>query len=270
MGRMGPYSRIKGDALGKLTWAQHHIAEIEAECEETFRNLYPSPVATKVNPKTGDLTYYIQHLPPIPERIALQTGDVLHSLRSALDYMACGLVRLGGEVPQRNTKFPIARSAEDFPALLGKLIPGLGQNVRETINSFHPYKGGNKALWALHTLNNLDKHRILLTVVCVNPVRSLTPGEKATMENMRPRTTRLGTRYFFGDGTARKQGGLNTGDKLLTVRAAEAQMKVSFHFDVAPDEPDIPEGLPDPLTLLLHFLAQEVSLVVRELGFHLC
>ncbi len=36
-----------------------------------------------------------------------------------------------------------------------------------------PYKGGNDALWALHDLNILDKHRILLPVMQLNAVNGI-------------------------------------------------------------------------------------------------
>src|SRR5438132_5583994 len=32
------------------------------------------------------------------------------------------------------------------------------------IDALRPYKGGNDVLWQLHELNNVDKHRLILTV----------------------------------------------------------------------------------------------------------
>ena len=38
------------------------------------------------------------------------------------------------------------------------------QQAVAAIDALKPYKGGNDVLWQLHELNNVDKHRLILTV----------------------------------------------------------------------------------------------------------
>ena len=38
------------------------------------------------------------------------------------------------------------------------------QSAKLAIDAARPYKGGNQALWSIHELNNIDKHRSLFTV----------------------------------------------------------------------------------------------------------
>lgn len=41
---------------------------------------------------------------------------------------------------------------------------GARQETFEAIDALKPYKGGNDPLWMLYRLNNIEKHRLLITV----------------------------------------------------------------------------------------------------------
>lgn len=43
-------------------------------------------------------------------------------------------------------------------------MEGALQETFDAIDVLKPYKGGNDLLWALYRLNNIEKHRLLLTV----------------------------------------------------------------------------------------------------------
>src|SRR5258705_31662 len=45
-------------------------------------------------------------------------------------------------------------------------IKGVNQAGVAIFDATKPYKGGDDRLWALHRLNNIDKHRLLLTAGC--------------------------------------------------------------------------------------------------------
>lgn len=42
-------------------------------------------------------------------------------------------------------------------------MKGMRADAKKAIDDLKPYRGGNAALWQLHELNNIDKHKFLLT-----------------------------------------------------------------------------------------------------------
>ncbi len=252
---------IYDEAQAKLCWADQHISTLESAVENLFNSLDSSPIASRHAPEGDTITYFVRELPAIPPTVALIAGDVLHNLHAALDYIAYGLIPAADRPNARNNKFPIAHSAKDFPSLVGKLVPGLGNFAMEALWRLRPYKGGNEYLWHLHRLNNIDKHRLLLTFgfMCVG--RSLTADEKlAAKASGRHRP---GKSYVVAKRPSDTPIILSPGDELLTVGASEPP--VGFRFDVAIREAGIPEGM--PLALHLRFIHMEVGMVVREMAY---
>ncbi len=91
-------------------------------------------------------------------------GDIVHNLRSALDYLANQLVWVGsGEEPSRQVEFPIAKDAATYERDKARKVEGMCPKTVKAIDALHPYKGGNDALWKIHALDNIDKHRTLFT-----------------------------------------------------------------------------------------------------------
>jgi hypothetical protein len=92
-------------------------------------------------------------------------GDVVQNLRSALDYLANQLVWVGsGDPPSRRVEFPIAKDADTYEREKARKVKGMCPKAVKAIDALKPYKGGNDALWRIHELNNIDKHRTLFTV----------------------------------------------------------------------------------------------------------
>lgn len=88
-------------------------------------------------------------------------------MRSALDHLAYGLVVVGlGGAPANPSVvcYPIVDSAAAYPAFSNRRLRGVQQAAKAAIDATKPYPGGNDTLWQLHKLNNVDKHRLLLTV----------------------------------------------------------------------------------------------------------
>jgi hypothetical protein len=92
-------------------------------------------------------------------------GDVVQNLRSALDHLANQLVWVGsGDPPSRRVKFPIAKDADTYEREKAGKVKGMCPKAVKAIDALKPYKDGNDALWKIHELNNIDKHRTLFTV----------------------------------------------------------------------------------------------------------
>ncbi|HEY2858758.1 MAG TPA: hypothetical protein VGJ21_10110 [Terracidiphilus sp.] len=246
----------------KLDWAKQHIQKLHTVHREWWE-VNPTVITGETNSDTGDVTYYVDKVPSIPSTIPLITGDILHSLRGALDYLACGIV----PVVTHDTKFPIAHSAQAYEASLSRLVPGLQGEALETLNSIRPYQGGNLCIWELHRLNIIDKHRLLLTVGAINMGPRFFKEGPPTQEKSGPKQVV----FKANDGTEViikfvKQGpvSLYQGQELLTLSASQTQKEVSFCVAVGINEPGLAEGI--PLLMLLELISAHVGIAIRKLA----
>ncbi len=107
--------------------------------------------------------------------IAAVTGDIVHNLRSALDHVAWQLVVLDNGQPTRETAFPLHDSATNErgnPRVL-TIKPGIRDaGIMAAVEAMQPYAEARHghdprtdALGIVGRLDNIDKHRLLLTVV---------------------------------------------------------------------------------------------------------
>ncbi len=159
--------RLDG-ALTKVERAKQHVGDLEAELR-AFHGTNPYVVAAKRNPETHQLVYYVASVQEVPRSISAIAGDVLQNLRSALDHLAYQLVcsGLGREPTEQEARaiaFPIARSAQELESLVPGKVKGASQSAMDAIKAAKPCKGRNDALWLIHSLNNIDKHRLLIAV----------------------------------------------------------------------------------------------------------
>jgi hypothetical protein len=131
-----------------------------------FLKTNPYAVGTKRNPETRHLIYYLVSVADVPPCVAAIAGEVLQSLRSALDLVAYQLVLAGNGKPGAFDKisYPIFASLRDYEAGKAGRIPGLSKPAIKVVDATKPYKGGNDPLWQIHKLNIVDKHRLMLTV----------------------------------------------------------------------------------------------------------
>lgn len=150
----------------KVKRAKEHISELEGQLR-SFLDSKPYRVATKHDPQTRKLIYYVSGADSVPDCVALIAGDAIQNLMSALDHLAYQLVcsDTGDAPPNPNwIYFPIADDAAKYDAKKHGKMQGARQETIEAIDALKPYKGGNDLLWILYRLNNIEKHRLLLTV----------------------------------------------------------------------------------------------------------
>jgi hypothetical protein len=150
----------------KIERAKKHFSDFKEQAE-AFREAYIHVIGAKENPQTGQALEYFPRLLPVArfEMLAI-AGDVIHNLRSALDHLAQQLVEVGspGAKPSRHTGFPIFGSANEYQGGKARKVEGMRKDAIELIDHVKPYKGGNDLIWRLHSANNVDKHRFLVTV----------------------------------------------------------------------------------------------------------
>lgn len=102
----------------------------------------------------------------LPIAFSVEAGAYINAIRSSLDILAMALVRRHSlPIEERRVYFPIADSEEALVKKGGApLLLQLPEGDRVKLFSLKPYRGGNPALWALHHLDIVRKHRRLLDV----------------------------------------------------------------------------------------------------------
>lgn len=257
--------RLKQVTL-KVERAKYHVRDLERSTQ-AFLNTGPYRVGTKPNPQSRKLIYYVTHAEPVPDVLALITGDIIQNLSSALDHLAYQLVCSDTRDAPPNadwTYFPIRNSAQEYEARKGGKMKGALPETFAAIDAQKPYKGGNDLLWVLYKLNVIDKHRLILAVGAqfqsmdigthiASQIGTTAPEFKAFLAKMNIRV-----------GPADPGFPLKTGFKLFVGDVdEEPDPEQKFHFEVALGEPGIVEG--KPLLATLHQLTTLVEGIVTAL-----
>ena len=150
----------------KLKRANEHVAELERQLR-AFLESKPYKVGTKEDRPARQLVYYVTSVEPTPDCLPLIAGDAIQNLIGALDHLAFQLVSVDTNDNPPNPRgiyFPIAEDVAKYDAKKGAQLAGAHPDTFAAIDALRPYKGGTDDLWTLQALNNIEKHRLLLTV----------------------------------------------------------------------------------------------------------
>lgn len=238
--RMG----IPESVLLKVQRADKHLADLEASGRR-FQRAKPNSVTIATDPETGDRVWVVHIHEGPPPTHAVIAGDVVHTLRTALDHMMCALVEANGGTVTKATEFPIFESARSYEVRAAEKVQGARQEAIDAIGILRPYRGGNDGFWKIHKLDIIDKHRSLLAVVgsyeelIVDPARKLvdTAPPGALPEGLSA-PIRL---------TPKRRCPLNDGDVLFRVPAAsftKSDHETKFRLNIAFNEPGVVECEP--------------------------
>jgi hypothetical protein len=221
----------------KIARAKKHVSELEREAHAFLRSR-PYEVSGEQDPQTGEVVYRAVKVDDVPPSIAAISADALQNLKGALDHLACDLVEISGHHVERNTGFPIFASLGIYKAQASEKMRGMPRDVVEAIEAIKPYKGGNQVLWRLHSLNNVNKHRLLNIVGLASRFQSVTPSVLAYL--------RREWSHRYGAWPAPEAAPddlieydrwhlpLKKGDVLFTLLpGVAAESTVSFTFDIA-------------------------------------
>ncbi len=103
----------------------------------------------------------------IPDMYAVLAGEIIHHLRSSLDYLVCSLAAKGG-IPihnNRNSYMPIKLDKESYNKSIGSgCLRGLSDSAVGFIEAAQPYHAEDphtQAFYVLDYLDIFDKHRML-------------------------------------------------------------------------------------------------------------
>ena len=246
----------------KLDRAKQHMQHLE-RLHHTFLKSNPYKVATKRDPQTKRLIYYVSAIDQPMGDFSTTVGDVLQNLVSTLDHLAYQLVciGMGSEGPFDHVYFPFADTAAKYQSKAPQKVKGMRPNAIIAIDGLKPYKGGNDSLWRLYKLNNVDKHRLLITVG--SAFRSVNIGallHKSMQEMWNNKGASFPPMDFYLK-PADRLFPLKIGDELfIDGPDAEENEKMQFVFEVAFGEPKIVEG--EPLLETLHQMTKVVDGII--------
>lgn len=239
----------------KLERAKEHIFKLK-EFWEGFIQDGSYPIIPQDSPDGTYRLYYLGNIAPIPTDVPLIVGDAVQNLRSALDHLAYRLVCVGTQSsgPFDYVYFPIGERSREFKARIGAIRKCLTPGAVKALTEVNAYPGGSgEIFWQLHCLNNIDKHRLLLTVTAQNRFRSRSPAEIAKIRYMFPEALKSvpGTndpKIFLKQSV--RHLSLEASDVLDILPISEVHENMHFPIEIAFGEPKIVKG--KPVVEMLH------------------
>lgn len=160
----------------KIERAKQHIDDLHTRA---FTVAKSSPYSLRIenDRQTGQdfVVVEVHRVESSAGALALILGDALHNLKAALDITVNEVVFRRLHRYDEYTRFPFRKTRNELvTAINGGVIHQASKAVCDFIvEVIKPYKGGNDALWALHDLNILDKHRLLLPVLGIDVVHGI-------------------------------------------------------------------------------------------------
>jgi hypothetical protein len=154
----------------KIERADEHIKNLNTEIT-AFLNNDAYRILTHRDADLRQATLSIAGPEP-PLRFSAIAGEVIHQLRSSLDYLIRALVIENNQSPTERHQFPVCTTREKYEAAIkARRIEGVAASAAATVESLQPYTDAKTAdthtLRVLQDLDNTDKHRLLVVVTAV-------------------------------------------------------------------------------------------------------
>jgi hypothetical protein len=150
----------------KIERAKEQVRDLNKE----ITALLSSGIYTIVGENQFERQRYVFKLlgPPVPLRIAVITGEIVHHLRSCFDHVVWALASKSGLPDTERVNFPVCQTPEKFRnAVRDGIIKGVPKTARPLIEQLQPYRASdppNSILQIVHDLDIADKHRLLVVV----------------------------------------------------------------------------------------------------------
>jgi hypothetical protein len=256
---VGGHSEARQVPRAKLARAKEHLAQFQAEMA-TF--LASAPYGYVETIEAGYKVWCLKIKNEPPERLGLIAGDVIHNTRASLDHLAAAFVqRGGGDI--NAASFPFQESAVGLGQTVRKKLPRASAAARRFVKRLKPYKGGNRTLVLLHSLDLADKHRALIPVRAAESDVTVTPV-------MRGFTTGLTPSIQLSNKT---KSIANDGDKIFHFPAVlpnigvpiDFQVLATFHVVLSDGAAVVGEPASATLKRLIDYAERIVSIAERRL-----
>ena len=252
----------------KLEWAEIHIYNLQEAWDRFCKDGYR--VASNDDHQTGDRTYYLADVRPIEFPFPLIIGDAVHSLRSALDHLAYHVMSITPGITAEtlgHVYFPIGKDAKEYKTAKTR-IKRMRQDAKKAIDDIEPYGGGaGETLWHIHSLDIIDKHKLLIAVGSTNRFQSMAPSRIADTKS-KFLGIKLGTyppaqdAILFRTAPTQMIFPLKTGDILAVIPKSEVNEHMNFTFEIAFGEPEIVRG--HPVIETLYRMAEIIRYIIKR------
>jgi hypothetical protein len=244
----------------KFDRGREHVAALVSE-RATF--LAGEPYAIETVERDDKRVFFLRVQQDPPEGLATIAGDAIHNLRSSLDLAICELIaHTGGQVTE-DTAFPIVKEKSGLHAGL-KRLKGASPGVPQAVRELEPYRDGNRALWRLHRLDIVDKHRLLVVVGMAYQAVSFDGGDmmarrfpdafKGAEPPSMPIAIRPADRLFP----------LADGAELFSEPLADLSLNPGFHFELSLGAEGLAEG-GEPVSEIFDEITGAVSTALGRL-----
>ncbi|MGC2493868.1 hypothetical protein [Candidatus Binatus sp.] len=201
----------------KLERADQHIVDFK-KAEEVFLKKNPYAVIEYCELHSRDYVMEYRVFEECPDYIIAIIGDAIHNLRAALDHLTYKLEVVHGHTPDKNTQFIVYKNEAAFISQRHDREVRYGTRFADLIDETKPYLGGDEFLAALTLLDNIDKHRLLITTV------ASTTGVGTFGKDLAVRDTILRLPKF---------GKVRTGEEFYRRSGGEADVQVRVAFSIA-------------------------------------
>jgi hypothetical protein len=234
------------EAQASVDWVWDRLSALAERVEEWLQTNVVIEVRDVPPPATHNPIVAVEK-EILPVAFSVEVGAYINTIRSSLDILAMTLVRRHGlSIKEDRVYFPIADSKG---ALLknggAPLLQQLPADDRGRLLALNPYREGNPALWALHRLDIVRKHRRLLDVQ-IRPIHlsmqgALQPGD---FEPLHGEPFQAGVETVIG-----------------LIRKGVPTPTMQSRFYVAINEPDTIQRR--PVSAALIYLAEAASTAIK-------
>ena len=233
----------------KLERAKEHVFKLK-EFWDVFVEGGAYPIRYEDVPDGSYRLYYLGSVEAIPADVPLIIGD---------DHLAYRLACVGTQSsgPFEYIYFPIAKRPGEFEARIEAIRKYLTPDAVKALTQIEAYAGGSgEMFWQIHRLNNIDKHRLLLTVTSQNRLHSMSPAEIATIRYKFAGALKNvpeinNPKMFLKQGVRRLS--LETGQIFDIFPMSEVHENMHFPIEIAFGEPEIVKC--KPVLEMLHQVA---------------
>jgi hypothetical protein len=175
------------DAWLKIERARTHLSSLDSEVTQ-FGNGTPYPVVTDRD-EAGNTVAKVLVAEQPPPRMAAIVGDIVHNLRSALDYVAWQLVDANRGNPGKHTSYPICSTPEKFELSGRAALYRATESAILAVRTSQPFTvdpPDTHPLAILEELDNHDKHRLLHVIAGVVDAFLVKPPPEMAILVQRP------------------------------------------------------------------------------------
>jgi hypothetical protein len=198
----------------KVERAKEHIIELDRGLREFFQ---ACPVRLISEPNTDDCGSRLRAVTEkeLPNWVPISVGDVVHNLRSSLEHAASDLYVLangGSEDARKRSKFPMHQTRENLIDTVdkGEIKAAFPKVAEAIVNKIQPFEAGEKLIWALGQLWNIDKHRLPIVAMSAAQIANFSAVDE------------LGTKFIGCTATFGLGGYCNFGETQSTITITDS------------------------------------------------